>query len=339
MPRVEPLLARLRRRRGRSRRPAPASRRISTRARRAGAGSPGKRARARSAATRGDTAPAQAPPQLHRRCAACVSRGRPSRRTFAPPRWIASTGGSRFVCRDPRPRVPAVFFIELNGSVEALATQLALDHSSASSSRRHTPRSIPSSRAGAGRRPTGWLISVPTSAPVEQLELLDVRRCMSTQGASAHIMYKWRGQPLSVYVLNSVPKSDRTSSGSSRRLGQEAVIWSDAGRTYAVVGAGSRRTISNTSRTTLQRRRPDERETVRLRTQSSRITSMNKRWILALTAAVGVGLLAVPLFVRRSAPPPAAARGDRRRRAAVARRRSASPECKAEQPGRISTSR
>jgi peroxiredoxin len=32
---------------------------------------------------------------------------------------------------------------------------------------------------------------------------------------------------------------------------------------------------------------------------------MNKRWILALTAAVGVGLLAVPLFMK-SPPPPAA---------------------------------
>jgi peroxiredoxin len=34
---------------------------------------------------------------------------------------------------------------------------------------------------------------------------------------------------------------------------------------------------------------------------------MNKRWILVLTAAVGIGLLAVPLFVKRSAPPPAVA--------------------------------
>ena len=32
---------------------------------------------------------------------------------------------------------------------------------------------------------------------------------------------------------------------------------------------------------------------------------MNKRWILALTAAVGIGLLAVPLFVSAAAPPPA----------------------------------
>ena len=32
---------------------------------------------------------------------------------------------------------------------------------------------------------------------------------------------------------------------------------------------------------------------------------MNKRWILALTAAVGIGLLAVPLFVKRTPAPPA----------------------------------
>ena len=34
---------------------------------------------------------------------------------------------------------------------------------------------------------------------------------------------------------------------------------------------------------------------------------MNKRWLLALTAAVGVGLLAVPLFVKRPPTPPAGA--------------------------------
>jgi peroxiredoxin len=33
---------------------------------------------------------------------------------------------------------------------------------------------------------------------------------------------------------------------------------------------------------------------------------MNKRWLLALTAAVGVGLLAVPLFVKKTPPPSAA---------------------------------
>jgi hypothetical protein len=49
-------------------------------------------------------------------------------------------------------------------------------------------------------------------------------------------MYKWRGQPLSVYVLNSAGGFDPHDERLVSRLGQKAVIWSDAGRTYAVVG-------------------------------------------------------------------------------------------------------
>jgi hypothetical protein len=55
------------------------------------------------------------------------------------------------------------------------------------------------------------------------------------EGLTAHVMYKWRGQPLSVYVLNS----ERTRLGPApqlvERFGQEAIMWSRGGRTYAVV--------------------------------------------------------------------------------------------------------
>ena len=91
----------------------------------------------------------------------------------------------------------------------ALAAQLAIDHVEcfqfAAGPRR---RSIRRPRRRAGRRTTGGCSRCPGSAPAEQLEFVDVRRCVSTQGASAHMMYRWRGQPLSVYVINSVAKSD-----------------------------------------------------------------------------------------------------------------------------------
>jgi anti-sigma factor RsiW len=181
---------------------------------------------------------AAAPPQLRKRCAACAC-GPSTRVAKAPPRWIS-----------PRRWVPlsfaativlavgAVFFTTLNGSVEALATQLALDHVKCFQFAPAHAEVDPAVASTIWNRTYGWLISVPTSAPAEQLELLDVRRCMSTQGASAHIMYRWHGKPLSVYVLNSTPGFDPRADRLVSRLGQQAVIWSDAGRTYAVVGRG-----------------------------------------------------------------------------------------------------
>ena len=185
---------------------------------------------------RRDELVAAASPQLHRRCAACVVGASPAAAGRSPQRiprrtWVPLSFAATVLLA-----VAGVFFIGLNGSVEALATQLALDH--VKCFQFSPPHSEVDSGAASEvwKARYGWLISVPTSAPVEQLELLDVRRCMSTQGASAHIMYRWRGQPLSVYVLNSLPKSDVHVEQIVARVGQEAIIWSDAGRTYAVVG-------------------------------------------------------------------------------------------------------
>jgi anti-sigma factor RsiW len=179
-----------------------------------------------------------APPQLHKRCAACACqpltrRAVVARRWVTPRKWLPLSFAATVLLA-----IAAVFFTTLNGSVEALATQLALDHVKCFQFAPAHAEVDPVVASNLWKRTYGWLISVPTSAAAEQLELLDVRRCMSTQGASAHIMYKWRGQPLSVYVLNSTPGFDARAERLVSRMGQKAVIWSDAGRTYAVVGRG-----------------------------------------------------------------------------------------------------
>ena len=74
--------------------------------------------------------------------------------------------------------------------------------------------------------------------PGEQLELLGIRRCLSTEGLTAHLMYKWRGQPLSVYVLNSKHPRVGPVPQLVERLGQEEIIWSKGDRTYAIVTRG-----------------------------------------------------------------------------------------------------
>jgi anti-sigma factor RsiW len=134
----------------------------------------------------------------------------------------------------------SLFFV--GNSVEVLAAQLAVDHVKCFQ--------FPPDRAGTvdplaeGRKwetGYGWPLKVPASTETEQLELLGVRRCLSSEGRVAHLMYRWRGQPLSVFVLNS-----RLDGGADLKdveatlvkLGEQTVIWSSGNQTYAVVGRG-----------------------------------------------------------------------------------------------------
>jgi hypothetical protein len=75
---------------------------------------------------------------------------------------------------------------------------------------------------------------VPASAGDEQLRLLTVRRCLSTDGRVAHVMYLWRGEPLSVFVLPHGTARERVL----ETMGHDAAIWSANGRTYAVLATG-----------------------------------------------------------------------------------------------------
>ena len=93
--------------------------------------------------------------------------------------------------------------------------------------------------AATWQRRYGWSLTVPRSEPVEQLELLDVRRCMSIEGASAHILYKWRGSPLSVYVINNAPAPDMRPCAVSRWVTGE----DEAGRA-AEIARGVGHTVS-----------------------------------------------------------------------------------------------
>jgi anti-sigma factor RsiW len=135
--------------------------------------------------------------------------------------------------------VAGVFLFGLRDGVEALGTQLAADHVKCfefAPSPAVTPDARLLSKQWAQDR--GWTVRLPESAPAEQLELMGIRRCISSKGFTAHIMYKWRGQPFSVYVLNSQHPRVGPVPRLVEHLGQEEIIWSKGGRTYAVVARG-----------------------------------------------------------------------------------------------------
>jgi anti-sigma factor RsiW len=134
--------------------------------------------------------------------------------------------------------VAAVFGLGLTNKVEALALQMTLDHAKCA---RFNSSSSPADPVAAGQQwaaKFGWPLTVPPSSGPTQLELRAVRRCGVTDGRVAHLIYDWRGEPLSVYVL---PSQAIGAQAAVQRFGHESVMWSQNGRTYVVLASASRR--------------------------------------------------------------------------------------------------
>lgn len=185
-----------------------------------------------------------APQSLRTRCAMMGAQVPPSAKA---PAFTQATGGG------PAPRkvlwrkwaplsvaatlilaVGGVFLFGLNNPVQALASSLALDHIKCQKIGEPHPDTDASIAATNWERNRGWSIAVPKTLPSEQLTLVDVRHCLSSDGLAAHLMYTWRGAPLSLYVI----PDDTGHAGTVDKMGREAIIWCANRRTYAVVAEG-----------------------------------------------------------------------------------------------------
>jgi anti-sigma factor RsiW len=155
----------------------------------------------------------------------------PSVRSVAVRRWLPLSLAATLVLA-----VAGAFLFGLNNKVEALAAQMTLDHVTcfqfAPQRLGHADASLASREWQASH---GWPIQIPATFAAEQLELLGVRRCAMSSGRVAHILYKWRGQPLSVFVVprTIAPVQDRQEI--VRKFGHDAVMWSDSDRTYVIL--------------------------------------------------------------------------------------------------------
>jgi anti-sigma factor RsiW len=173
---------------------------------------------------------------LRRRCEAC----RPAaavipRLPLARRPWVPMSMAATLVLA-----IAGVFLWGLKGGSQALAAQLVVDHVKCfefAPSPTILPDAKALSREWAAVR--GWTLKIPESTTSEELQLLEVRRCISTRGMTAHVLYRWHGQPLSVYVLNSHDPRIGPVPQIVERLGEEAIMWSKGDRTYAVVTHGS----------------------------------------------------------------------------------------------------
>jgi anti-sigma factor RsiW len=177
-----------------------------------------------------------APELLKRRCAEHLTSLPPAVTSQPPQGWLIRRAMPLSIAATILLALAGVLFFGLTGSVEALAAQLAVDHVKCFQfASLDVPDADPVALGQQWAAARGWPIKVPASDATHELQLLTVRRCASTDGITAHLMYKWRGEPLSVYILNS---AERVSAGRDHlleKLGQETVIWSTEGRTYAIV--------------------------------------------------------------------------------------------------------
>jgi anti-sigma factor RsiW len=102
----------------------------------------------------------------------------------------------------------------------------------------------PAALAARLERDYGWRIAVPASLSGERLDLVGARRCLSTDGTIAHVMYRHEGRPVSLFIL---PESARLRMTTSF-AGYPARVWSTDDRTFILVASESDATLQPIAR-------------------------------------------------------------------------------------------
>lgn len=77
----------------------------------------------------------------------------------------------------------------------------------------------------------GWRMRVPSSESEGGLHLVGSRPCLYGEGRVAHIMYRHRGEPVSLFML---PRESRVQE-MVEVLGHKAAIWCDGDRTFVLL--------------------------------------------------------------------------------------------------------
>ena len=76
-----------------------------------------------------------------------------------------------------------------------------------------------------------WQMRLPDHPERADLELVGARPCLYPEGLAAHIMYRHRGHPVSVFMLPQGARSDALI----EVMGHRAAIWSAGTRTFVLI--------------------------------------------------------------------------------------------------------
>jgi anti-sigma factor RsiW len=76
-----------------------------------------------------------------------------------------------------------------------------------------------------------WQARLPEQPERAGLELVGARRCLYVEGRVAHIMYRYLGRPVSVFMLPDMVRPEALT----RVMGHECAIWSSGNRTFVLI--------------------------------------------------------------------------------------------------------
>jgi hypothetical protein len=125
------------------------------------------------------------------------------------------------------------FLYEFTGrSATLLAAELTADHMKCIAVNNvfgmHEGSAVVENSMAAG---FGWQARLPEQPEHAGLELVGARPCLYAEGRVAHIMYRYRGRPVSVFML---PHKIRPES-LTKVMGHQCAIWSSGDRTFVLI--------------------------------------------------------------------------------------------------------
>lgn len=170
----------------------------------------------------------QAPPALRARCAALAPR------TRAAAGWRSWSGIRLAGAMAVIVLTAVVGYGALTHSPTLLVAGLTLDHLKCFALDGRTAPADARAVGASLEKDYGWRVSIPAGVAAQALTLVGARRCLSSDGTTAHVMYRHEGRAVSLFVL---PAGATHAATATSFAGYPARIWSRGGRTYVLVGS------------------------------------------------------------------------------------------------------
>jgi hypothetical protein len=125
-------------------------------------------------------------------------------------------------------------------SPTVLAAELTADHvkcfaMNAILHTQQTPTTVEAAMLGG----FGWNMHLPAHPEQAQLELVGSRPCLYGEGTIAHVMYRYNGRPVSLFMLPKTVRAEQLV----EVLGHEAKIWCAGDRTLVLIAREPRRDV------------------------------------------------------------------------------------------------
>ncbi|MCE2543588.1 MAG: hypothetical protein J4F30_09180, partial [Acidobacteria bacterium] len=112
----------------------------------------------------------------------------------------------------------------------ALAAQLAIDHERCFMVE---PTTAPEFGHREARVQLAGIIGSDIALPFESsdFDVLEVRECAYEHGGVGHVLCRWRGDPVSMFVVPGRSHGEQLL----EIINHDALVWSDGGHTYVLV--------------------------------------------------------------------------------------------------------